>query len=113
MLKSGAVLARSTAAGTRCLQVAISGPAATLSNYRVDGCERAADPALYEYANHIPCRCEWREYENSTSELASARGHELAPQLDENGDEFMLVEAFDEDKMERNVVSQDGARGAL
>ena len=39
-----------------------------------------------------------QEYENSTSELASARGHELAPQLDENGDEFMLVEAFDEDK---------------
>jgi hypothetical protein len=39
-----------------------------------------------------------QEYENSTSELASARGHELAPQLDENGDEFILVEAFDEDK---------------
>ena len=31
-------------------------------------------------------------------ERASARGHELAPQLDENGDEFILVEAFDEDK---------------
>ena len=54
MLKSGAVLARRHSCWcTRCLQVAISGPAATLSNYRVDGCERAvADPALYEYANH-------------------------------------------------------------
>ena len=39
-----------------------------------------------------------QEYENSTSELASARGYELAPHLDENGDEFILVEAFDENK---------------
>ena len=31
-------------------------------------------------------------------ERASARGHELAPQLDENGGEFILVGTFDEDE---------------
>ena len=52
---------------------------------------------MYEHANHS-CAVANGAGAGELDKQASARGDDLASQLDENGGEFILVEAFDEDK---------------
>lgn len=99
VLKTGAVLARRHSCWCpSCLQVAISGPAATSSSYKIDGCGRAAaDAELYEYTNQS-CAIANGAGTGELDDIARNRGHQLAPHLQKEGGEFILVEASGEDE---------------
>ena len=100
MLKEGDVAVRRHSCWClSCLQSAIRGPALGLSSsYQVKDCTHALkDPGLYEYHNRS-CRVADGAGVGDPDERARSRGKELAAQLNPNGGEWVLVEAFDEDE---------------
>ena len=96
-LREGEVLMRSHSCWCpACFDVAVAGPAADVlsSQYKVVGCEHAANPGFYEWRN-ASCRAETGGAASSPDARAKARGHALARAGLLPG-QWVLVEAYED-----------------